>query len=112
MLVLTSAGWGNSPTEFLGDPLTDDQVKFLKDRAEALEEAEKMREAELRLLEDTKFCLSLLQHASEAQEVFNDCKSKLQSPIIRFYENWGKTEREGLLIQKSIIFKEFREKNQ
>lgn len=100
VLVFLADSWGESVTEFRGKPLTEKQKQFLKDRTEALEEAERLREAELRIFQDAKFCMSLVEHATKAQETFDDCKQKLTNPILNFYEKWGKTERRGLLLNE------------
>lgn len=107
VLAFPGVSWGKSPTEFVGEPLTKQQVEFLKRRAEALEEAEALRQAELRLLQDAKFCLSIVENTTDAQKSFDDCKQSLQGPILDFYEKWGKTESDGLRLQ--VLFQRFKE---
>lgn len=92
--------WAESLTGSFGKPLTEQQKLFLKERSEALKEADELREVELRILKDADFCVTLANHAAQKQETYDDCKKKLIEPILRSYEKWGKTERAGLLLNE------------
>jgi len=99
VLAFSGVSLGKSSTEFFGKALTEQQLKFLKDRAEVLEEVESVRKAELRLWQDIKFCKNVAGETTDHQKVFDDCRRDVIDPISQFYKKWGKTEKEGLLLQ-------------